>query len=90
MTKVATDTGIYYHGHTHQQHYDRKTDQIIETYVVDDSITRQQHLTLFDRRNSLLRRSNPFAMPADLKQESSRTKRIKLDPDSPRFERNSK
>lgn len=88
MTAVAVAAGKFYSGNITTEGYNPDTDRIETKYIDDRSVTQSQHLALFDKRGGLLQRSNPFAYPKDFKRMTARTKRIKLDDDSTRYEDN--
>jgi hypothetical protein len=84
MTAIATEQGIYNgRGFTHTLKYDGSRDVVSEVVVPDHSLTKAQHLTLFDKRDGLLYNGNPFAMQKGwkgIKRKGSRSNTIRVVP----------
>lgn len=84
MTAVATEQAPFYDGFrsTGPTYTGNDAEPLQDLTVPDNSLTRAQHLALWDKRDTLLKRSNPFQMPDDIKRETSRKKIIKHDSDT--------
>jgi hypothetical protein len=85
MTAVAMEAGKFRQDFDFVESYNKDTNKIERRYINDQSLTKQQHLRLFDKRGGLLLKGDPFAMPTDIKRETSRSKRITLDTDTERY-----
>lgn len=84
MTAVIAEQGIWFDGYRETAPTYTGSDSVplTTTPIKDRSLTITQHLALWDKRDTLLRRANPFAMPDDIKRMTSKTKKIQPDADS--------
>jgi hypothetical protein len=87
MTAVALDAGKYRQCLAVSVRYNPHTDRVETDYVTDRSLTKTQHLALFDKRASLLLPGNPFQMAQDLKEQTPHSKRIQREKDTTKFDR---